>query len=147
MKMHSDKLTADDLYVAAHRARTVHRQDIHVIDALDCGSRSRAHGVEFHCGSNHGRYARASGRGPDVGGRAASWDAWGWLIGELFRLDPDAIIGNYKGVTHFIETCERAHEERQQWTAAPGGRRAVAGTYGVDISFLAIVRPLIAVDS
>jgi hypothetical protein len=39
---------------------------------------------------------------------AATWDEWGIWIDRLFAIDPNAIIGNYKGRDAFmVETARR----------------------------------------
>jgi len=70
--------------------------------------------VQFWCNSAHGRYA--TGRNEDTG-RAATWAAWGYVIAELYCLDPNAHIGHYRSRHHFITAvyqAQRAFIRRQQ---------------------------------
>lgn len=111
MKIHTDKLTYSDIYAtpAGVEAETIER-----------GSRSRARAFDVGLSAVHGTdrhgikrcYARNSGKSGSAGNwdRAATWVEWGdWICG-LFKLDPDAIIGQYDGAQDFI---------RQTMAAAP----------------------------
>ncbi len=40
-------------------------------------------------------------------GKAATWDEYGIWIDRLFKIDPDAEIGCYKGVDKFFEYTSR----------------------------------------
>ncbi len=59
-------------------------------------------------GARHTRQ-RNSGQygGTDYNGYAATWMDWGWFIAVLFRYDPDAQIGFYKGRDDFHEQTQR----------------------------------------
>lgn len=104
MKLHSDTLRRHDVQEAARVARE-HGHDIYVDEIAECGSKSRRRGITFYCESMDGPRAR-NGRE----GRAASWDAYGWLIAELFNRDPSAIIGYYKSPSHFLLECRLSGE-------------------------------------
>jgi hypothetical protein len=110
MKLHSDTLTVGDVAEAAALARAQHGQDIYVAELVATGSRRRRGGVSFRGFAEHGRYAtNGAVHGVDRP-RAATWSAWGYLIAELFRRDPAAIIGQYADVAAFIASCEEMHE-------------------------------------
>lgn len=114
MKIYSDKITTADIFTAFRLARTVHGQDIH----LDGGVRQfrprrQAHGYEIFAESMHGK--RASAHGP-IGSydrstlpRAASWNAYGFVIAHLYNVDPDARIGFYAGRADFIAKTATAY--------------------------------------
>jgi hypothetical protein len=109
LKLHSNTITAFDVIAAAESARD-HDQDIFVTDVKDVGSRSRKQGVSFYAASLNGRYASAH----DQSERAASWDAYGYLIAELFVLDPIAKIGIYDGINDFFtRTADEAARNAQ----------------------------------
>lgn len=108
MKLHSDTLTSADVESAAAIARSEHGQDIYITEIHACGSRSRARGLTFYCGSLGGR--RATNRGD--GERAATWTAWGYLIAELFRRDPDAIMTYYKSAADFQDRTQARYVPR-----------------------------------
>jgi hypothetical protein len=106
LKLHSNTLTAAAVRTAAQTARCAYGQDIYVDEVKDVGSRSRKQGVSFYASSLHGRYASAH----DQSQRAANWDAYGYLIAELFKVDPDAKIGIYDGATDFmVRTSDEAN--------------------------------------
>lgn len=101
MKIHSDTLTESQLYTAK-RGLPVYLETVCV------GSRSRNHGFlvrlsadrdDLHRrAANSGQYGASSNT---IGEVAATWDDWGVWIARLFLLDPNAIIGPYKGRNHF----------------------------------------------
>lgn len=100
MKIYSDHLTEGDVRQAFAMARAADRQDIHIEDLRTWKPRHHARGIEVHGGSLHGR--RAANRGSDL--RAASWDAWGYVIARLYAIDPAARIGFYDSRQHFRHT-------------------------------------------
>ena len=57
-------------------------------------------GTRHHRPRNGGRY----GSSQDY---AATWMDWGWFIAVLFRYDPDAVIGQYKGRGDFLRQTAR----------------------------------------
>lgn len=90
------ELTIGNVYDAAARAN-LRGQDIHAHEVVQ-GKRGA---ITFYAYSLNGRYAT----GRNDGERAATWDAWGYLIAELYNLDPRATIGPYKNATDFIQKC------------------------------------------
>ena len=129
MKLYSDKLTAADVYAAfsgalAHgvdirpdgvrqfRARQVTTYGLDNNDRPVRRTFRKSNGVQFYAYSMGGKRAtghRAIGSYPlDGERRAASWDAYGYVIASLFRMDPDAVIGNYAGRDDFIRQVEEA---------------------------------------
>lgn len=105
MKLHSDKLTKQDVLDAAVIANHGYKQDIYVDEIMSNGSRSRASGVTFYAASDNGR--RSSNRQGKTSAKAASWTAYGYLIAELFRRDADAIVGPYDGAGDFARQVTR----------------------------------------
>lgn len=121
------KLTANDLYEAARVARE-HGQDFH-IEELAVSPRGA---MTFYGESWSGnRRVNRQGRSDAY---AAKWQAWGWFIAELFNRDPDARIGQYKGVADFVRQCEEFHQARERY-----GFRTQDDP-GRDISFLEHVK-------
>ena len=107
MKIYSDKLTESDVRAAFTRARQDHNADIYIEDIREFRPRTHAHGIEVFAESMHGKHvtghipARASGP-RDGYPRAASWDDWGFVIAQLFRIDPLARVGFYDGKADFL---------------------------------------------
>lgn len=64
------------------------------------------------------------------------------VIGELFRRDPEAIIGQYKSVEDFRRQCREAQEWRGRYTEIVG--HEPRSTMGADISFLELVEEVTA---
>lgn len=113
MKLYSNILTEHDVYRAFTEARQLDGADIYPDDISTFQPRTPyRHGVKFYATSLHGRQItghRPIGSYPlDGEARAASWDAYGYVIARLYRIDPDARIGHYKGIADFISTCEAA---------------------------------------
>ena len=99
-------LTRLDVYQAAKAARD-HGQDIYVYDVVQ-GTRGA---ITFHGYAYAGRYAANRSNGQ----RAATWDAWGYLIAELYNRDTSAVIGPYKDASHFIEVCASERDRITQY--------------------------------
>ncbi len=101
MRIHTDKLTRQDLFAALPC-----RVDID--EAMEHGSRKRSHAFEVRLivwdggkGTSH-PYRRNSGQyGADNAGYAATYDEWGWWLAELFDRDPEMIAAQYKGRSDF----------------------------------------------
>lgn len=99
----ASKLTASDLYEAAYVARQ-HGHDFH-IEELAVSPRGA---LTFYGESYTGKHrVNRHGRSDAY---AATWAAWGWFIAELFNRDPDARIGQYKGVADFRRQCQEMHD-------------------------------------
>lgn len=124
------KLTADDVYFAVKQARAEYGQDI-FLDDITVGK----HGaINFYCASQHGKFA--VNRHGKSEARAASWVAYGYVIAELYRRDPEAHIGFYNSVEHFRNWCEECRQTYLNREAI--GIRNREGDYGSDLSFLAL---------
>lgn len=119
MRIHSDRLEFFDFGLAAGNAglgpdvyyeRTAH------------GSRSRARAFEFQMnaepGSDKHGIKRSFATNSGVGGgapsdyKAATWVEWGDLITELFKIDPQAIIGPYDGSEDFVRQTLKSATNR-----------------------------------
>lgn len=134
MKIHSDSLTIEDVVQCASICRAQHGVDIQIGEHVAVGSRKRASGITFKGYALAGRYAcNSSVYGADDP-RAATWSAWGYLIAELYRLDPLAIVGQYANVFDFVGQCESMHDARQRYPDA----RYEGPAFSID--FLDIVR-------
>lgn len=123
-------LTHGDILEAIGIARS-HGCDIHLDDY-----REGKHGAkQFWCGSVNGRYA--ANRHTYSYTRAASWAAWGYVIAELFNRDPNAHIGQYRGVDDFIA---KVHGTQQiHYNRLAFGITTREGEPGQDVSFLATI--------
>lgn len=108
MKLHSDVLTKTDIHQACTVANQ-HGQDIFCDEIVEQGSQKRKRGITFYCEALSGPRSR---NGRD--GYAASWDAYGWVIAELFNRDPNAIIGWYESPSHFLLECRTQAERRKE---------------------------------
>ena len=102
MKIHTDKLTRADLF--AHVPSGCY------LDASQRGSRKRARAFDVHMYAKPGTdthgikrcYATNSGGYGAGEYKAATYIEWGdWMV-ELFKIDPNAIIGTYDETGGFI---------------------------------------------
>lgn len=134
MIIYSNILTQHDVSEAFAQARSVHDQDIWLCDISSHPARDYGCAIKVFAYSHHGRAASAhrpigSYSLEDVP-RAASWDAYGYVMAELYRIDPAARVGFYNSVAHFIDTC-RADSKRK----------------GSDVAFLDILTAPEALDA
>jgi hypothetical protein len=107
MKVYSDIITEPDVQAAFADARRLDGADIHITDLRTFRPRAGWRtGWEFFAGSVSGTRAsghRAIGSYPlDEVPRAASWDAYGYVIARLYQVDPAARIGPYGSRGDFI---------------------------------------------
>lgn len=91
MRIHTDKLTRGDL-VSADKAGA------YFAGLTEHGSRKRDHAFEVKLRGDSKRRPNFYDGGGDY---AATWDQWGVFFGELFRIDPNAIIGPYDGADDY----------------------------------------------
>jgi hypothetical protein len=125
MKVYSTKITSDDVRKAFRLARLENAADIWPDDVRDFRPRlaGYSHGVQFYAYSHDGTRPtahRTIGSYPlDDEARAASWDDYGWMIAHLFKIDPDAIIGQYKGRADFIRQVRQYAPYRRPRSTAP----------------------------
>lgn len=98
MKLYSDKLRRQDLYFYLPDGVDADIQEIP-------NTRIRARGWIVHLEGMSERHRRATNSGNYGGGghKAATWDDWGVWMYELFKIDPDARIGNYDGLQDFLK--------------------------------------------
>jgi hypothetical protein len=103
MRIHSDVLTARDIYAATTAA------GMHGVYAETMAHGSRSHRAAFEVKLTGNSSRRPN---PGTGGRyvdgdhAATWDEWGMFLAALFTVDPAAIVGTvarptYAGREHF----------------------------------------------
>lgn len=112
MKIYSDIITRRDVETAFFNARMQHGQDIHIEAIRGWKPRRYAYGVEVFAESMNGNRATghvpARATGPRDGyPRAASWDAWGYVIALLFNVDPHARIGFYDSEADFVDKVRK----------------------------------------
>jgi hypothetical protein len=116
MKIHTDTITAADL-------ESVTPKGCH-IQHMQKGSRSKARAYNLAMVADPGkdrhgitrRYSTNGAYGSTDGTyRAATWVEWGDMIAELFKIDPDARIGNYYGAREFLEMTEHDAEQRDRF--------------------------------
>lgn len=113
MRLHSDTLTVRDLTEAAGKLEGVWLDDYSVH-----GSRSRKVGIEFRLAAEKGPGRRRRNTGTHgvedaympARTYAATWDEHGYFFADLFEIDPEAIIGPYKGVDDFHAKTHYAYE-------------------------------------
>lgn len=113
MKMWSDTLTTDDLYSAASKAGVY----LHTAQSLR-RPRNRARGwtVFIEGASPY--------RSQATGGRAATWDQWGEWMDILFRIDPDARIGQYHGRGDFYAQTGKMVAANEAYALTVGRERS-----------------------
>lgn len=88
MRIHTDKLSALDIYAAANFSAAVR-----VAEVTEHGSRTRERAFRFYLlGSSS---FRPNQRDYDPDDYAATWDEWGIVIGHLFSQDPAAHFGRH----------------------------------------------------
>lgn len=118
MKLHTSLLMTD-IGNALTRVKELGlvAEDIRFMQFTIEGSRSRPYGYRIqlgtynqHSGPTRSRRYKNSGRsgattGYDGNDRvwAATYDEWGWFIGEIFLMDPSARFGSYDGAMDFYE--------------------------------------------
>lgn len=108
-----------------------HGCDIH----LDELSVSPHGAITFYCHSVNGRYS--VGRNDSQGLRAANWNSYGWVIAYLFRESPSAHIGQYRGVSHFVEVVTQAHDSYLLRESI--GMTNRPGCHGESVDFLSLL--------
>jgi hypothetical protein len=110
MKLHSDKITIDNIYAALLAAKNAGgvAKDVTFVVGHKSLSRSRQHGYEIQLGTldktsgpTRTRHYKNSGTNGAENVYAATYAEWGWFIAELFAIDPDATFGPYKGIDDF----------------------------------------------
>lgn len=110
MKLHTNRLHRADFLSALRRQKALGNiaEDV-LFDTLD-EHRSKTHQRRFDIKleavtkvAGDGRYQRNSGRhGPEYDAYSATYDEWGYLLGDLFRQDPDMVTEHYAGRTMFL---------------------------------------------
>lgn len=123
------KLTATDLHAAAHHIRQQYGQDFYIEEAVT----SPRGALTFYGEAMHG--TRRVNRQANSNAYAATWVAWGYFIAELFNRDPEATIGQYKGVEDFRRQCREAHDWFTRY-GEDGGRKRPKDSLGSNIAFL-----------
>lgn len=129
MKIHTDTLTTRDLIYASVGIDGV------FVEYIERGSRSRARAFDVALSAlpRKGRRTRNSGNRGAAHDSAATWDEWGVFIDDLFRTDPDAVIGDYRGYDDFRwQTGERY--DTRDFTPCDQHKWGWDGGYGDDWS-------------
>ena len=85
MKIHTNNLTAADVWAATSGLPGVYAE------VKTVGSRSHARGLEVTLEGTSSRL-----QNNNSGDRAATWDEWGIVMKNLFRIDPVAVWGSIK---------------------------------------------------
>lgn len=112
MKIYSDKLTQRDLFEALPR-----EVDIAVLET-HARPRKRCHGWEVSLTGSSPFRSQMSGQ------RAATWDEHGLWMAELYRRDPNAVIGHYKTMDDFInQTRTEKFRARRNFNAQDNYRK------------------------
>lgn len=96
MRIHTDKLSALDIYAAANFTAGAR-----VDEVTEHGSRTRARAFRFYLLGSSSFRPNQRDHGPDD--YAATWDEWGIVIGQLFARDPAAHFGrnSYRSAEDF----------------------------------------------
>lgn len=105
MRLHTDTLTASNIYAAAS-AQGMRGVSV---DVVSRGSRIRGHAFDVHLTGTSSRRTNTGHRGAEHygGDFAATWDEWGMFLGALFVADPFMVAGSglksavYAGAAHF----------------------------------------------
>lgn len=128
MRIHSDNLSAEDIYAAATRAGVgLYRMAPH-------GSRSRKRAFDVIL-EGSGRTGTRYGMNRDM--IAATWDEWGIFLAEIFRRDAAAVVpkvylsaDHYHWVTggRFRDLRVEDQHLRHKWE---GYDRSITGAYAV----------------
>jgi hypothetical protein len=103
MKMYSDYLTDAHVRAAFANARMEHGAHIVVDVRYTWRPRQIAHGVDFVAFSVNGTRKQNSGVAGARGAKAATWEAWRYVIAYLFNIDPHARIGQYNNEADFVK--------------------------------------------
>lgn len=110
MRLHTDKITVDDLYRAVNAAITP-EDGVVWLEYYEHGSRSRARAFEVGLEGDGtvNRRRRNPGKSVPYGtnkGYAATWDAWGRFFAYLFDIDPGMTCYAYNGREDFHNKTE-----------------------------------------
>ena len=97
MKVHSDVLTEGGIRESVYAAGMT---GVEIVSLSVGGSRKRKNRFEVKLSGNS-PYRTADGNH-----KAATWDEWGMFIEQLFCLDEDAIVGDYKDYATFQMVTE-----------------------------------------
>lgn len=96
MRIHSEKITASDIFAAtkANGMTGVYAEVMH--------HRSRTHTRAFEVAltGNSGRRVNTGTSGAHEENHAATWDEWGIFLAHLFAVDPQARVGGAKYPTY-----------------------------------------------
>lgn len=120
MRLHTNLHDWRSCHEALTRAKAAGRIPEHLefTDCTEYRSTKRKRGIEIKLGTyqkvrgDGRRWSNSGNRGANseanygTGVHAATWDEWGWLLAELFAVDPDAICDRYVGRAGF-ETLTR----------------------------------------
>jgi hypothetical protein len=107
VRLYSDKITEADLCRAFRLARLengadIWPEDVRTFRPRRAGFRNGLHFYAYsHCGNRPTGHRMIGSYPLDDVARAASWDAYGYVIARLFMIDRQAHIGQYCGVADF----------------------------------------------
>lgn len=122
MRIHTNTLTASDIYAAANKAGAV----VATFSGHGSRSRARAFDVKLEGSSRRRPNGGASGAGT---GYAATWDQWGMFLAELFAKDGSMFTPYDKSAEYFADrTADRFGAPEVTMTA--DGYRDVFVAYG-----------------
>lgn len=104
MKLHSDIIDEFYLSRALQEAKVSIASDVRFVVLEEAGSRQRKRAYVVRLGTDDKDSYWEGSRRPMwnlPGWYAATRDEWGYFIAELFDIDPDAIVGTYRGRADF----------------------------------------------
>ena len=120
MRIHSDTLTVDDLH-RAMRESGIAAEGVFLDGVMQHGSRTRRQAFEVSLRAlpgrdRNGKARRApnSGQSGAAGGKAATYDEWGFWLARLFEYDPAAVMSYYKSRDDFHRATRNAYRVTQE---------------------------------
>lgn len=120
MRVHSDVIETDDVRAALSAAKAENGvpDSVRISRLTEQGSTKRDHAFDVSMTSRRMRNL------PELRYRwQATWTEWGWFIAHLFAVDPDAVIGPYRGKSDFHAKTDHIAIERSGKTFHVDSRR------------------------
>jgi hypothetical protein len=102
MIIRSNLICAHHIHEAFYFARVNDGMDIYYDDFSQFTPRKFTMGYKLYGYAHEGKYASAH----DSLYKAATWEAWGYVIARLYAIDPNAQISFYNSAAHFYDWCK-----------------------------------------
>lgn len=115
MRIHSNTLTRSDIVSALRQPEIAPDIELVTFGVFSSRKRQRAYEVQLGTddktsGPTKSRHYKNSGTHGAGQIWAATYDEWGFFLADLFRLDPNAIAGQYNGADDFHAQTKGAYE-------------------------------------